>query len=1585
MTISKFLENLQRLDVQIIAEGDSLRCIAPEGVLTAELRSQITARKTEVLTFLQHQEQNLLAPIKAVARGSVSPLSFAQQRLWFLNQLAPDNPFYNVPTAIRLNGHLDRAALEQSFNEIIRRHEALRTTFAEVDGQPVQIVSPSWSLSFPVMDLQAVPVHDRDAIAQQLVTEESQRPFSLSTAPLLRMMLLQLAETEHILVLTLHHIVADGWSLGVLIRELSTLYTALVQGQTAFLPELPIQYADFAHWQRDWLQGEVLQRQLSYWRSQLHNCSVLNLPSDRPRPPVPSYRGATYPIQLSSRLTIALETLSQQNGTSLFMTLLAAFQTLLYRYTGQDDIAVGSPIANRHRHELEGLIGFFVNSLVMRTDLSGNPTFQEALGRVRDVALNAYAYQDLPFEKLVEELDPDRDVNRNPLFQVGFALQNAPMQPLELPGLTLTPLKFDPGTTRFDLEFHLWERSQGLNHLLQSPSEGLSGFVAYSTDLFDRTTIERIVQHFQTLLEGIVVHPDARLAELPILSSAERQQLLVEWNQTQTEYVRKGCLHRTFEEYVQESPDKIAVVYENQQLTYQDLDRRANQLAQNLQEQGVHPNCLVGLCVDRGLDLVVGILGILKAGGAFVPLDPEYPSDRLQFMLSDAQVSVLLTQSWLMNRLPASQAQIFCLDKDALKDHDREPSLTKSHTEVTAEHLAYVIYTSGSTGTPKGVLISHRGLSNVVSAQQQVFQLPQESRILQFSSLSFDASIFEIAMAFGSGSTLYIASKSDRSPEALVHFLRKNAITHAILPPAMLAVLPKEELPALQTLISGGEACSNEIVDRWAVDRQFFNAYGLTETTIWSTVARLEPSNGKSTNKPTIGRPIANTEIYILDTQLQPVPIEIIGELYIGGDGLALGYLNRPELTAERFIPFSQGENQGESRIYKTGDLARYRADGTIEFLGRGDDQVKIRSFRVELGEIEAALRSAKLQESAQQPVVREAIVIASQVASETDQRLTAYFTLNHENKEYLALEKQLQQHQVEHWKTLYNQTYAPSNERSPFVGWNSSYTEQPIPIKQMEEWVRDRVQRVLALKPKRVLEIGCGTGLLLFQIAPHCTEYWATDFSQVSLDHIQQQLTEPHLSHVKLLHRVATDFEGIDRSTFDVVILNSVVQYFPNVEYLLQVLEGAIQTIASGGVLFVGDVRSLPLLSAFHTWMQFCQADSTLERSQLRHRVQKSIFDESELVVDEAFFYALKNRFSKIRNVEIQLLQSQYHNEMTQFRYNVFLHIDYSDNNSVHQCDNSTIATNNTKIIDWTKNQSSVASIGQTLIDTQPDVLAITNVPNARIISAVTIAKWLMISEAPKTVGRMREALEQVSQLATEEAIDPQEWWALETELPYKLQICWSDSSAEGRYDVIFTRHGVETTFSLPFTEPGDETRPLSTYTNRPLQSQLANQLIPQLRDELKRTLPEYMIPSVFVALKTLPLTINGKVDRRALPLPDEIQPQTSSAYVAPRSPIEETLVNIWTELLRIKQASIHDNFFELGGHSLLATQMVSRVRDAFGVEVLLRSVFEAPTIAQLATVIEALQSNHSQQQAPALVKLDRAAYRRSRSSLGS
>ncbi|MEH1828682.1 MAG: amino acid adenylation domain-containing protein [Nostoc sp.] len=1562
MNTVEFLTYLRSLDIQVFIDGEKFRANAPDGIITPELRAEIQERKAEIIEFLEASNRTnnqSFRPLAPISRSGNLPLSFAQQRLWFLDQLIPNNPFYNIPLALHLTGSLKLAALEQTFNEIVQRHEALRTTIVVQEGQPIQVINPTLTIPLPIIDLRQLPQAEREIQARRLTTQEAQRPFNLSTDSLLQVKLLWLDETEYILLLTMHHIVSDGWSIGVLIQEIAALYTAFASNQPSPLPKLTIQYADFAYWQRQWLQGEVLKKQLSYWEKQLEGISMLNLPTDRPKLAVQTYHGARQPLQLSKSLSKALLALGQQEGVTLFITLLAAFQALLYRYTQQEDIAIGSPIANRNRSEIEGLIGFFVNSLVLRTDLSGNPTFRELLSRVKEVALGAYSHQDLPFEKLVEELHPERNLNQNPLFQVVFALQNAPMTALELPNLTLSPLPFETETTRFDLEFHLWEPNTQ-NGLWTDSSEGISGFVIYSTDLFDDATITRMLEHFQILLEGIIANPEGRIANLPLLSESELHKLLVEWNNTQAIYSQDKCIHQLVESVAEQNGEATALVSGDEQLSYKELNIRSNQLAHSLKKLGVKSEVLVGLCVERSFDMIIGMLGILKAGGAYVALDPSYPSERLNFMLEDAQVSVLLTHERWLECLKNYDSKIICLDKDwEIISQEIESNIT---SKVTVDNLAYIIYTSGSTGRPKGVKIEHRGLLNLVFWHQKAFAVSRLDRTTQISGVAFDACGWEIWPYLSTGASIYIVDdETKRSPDYLRDWLVSKAITISFIPTPLAEKVILLDFPqnaALRILLTGGDKLNQYPLASHSF--QVFNNYGPTENTVVTTSGYISVKN-KDNLTPVIGRAIANTKLYILDKHLQPVPIGVPGELYISGDGLARGYLNHPDLTAESFI-YHSFTNKLKARLYKTGDLVRYRVDGNIEFLGRLDDQIKIRGYRIELGEIEAIL--------SQHPAVQQTVVITSE--DEEEKRLVAYIVpkTEYSNEQDNLQLMQLQNEQVLQWQMLYNETYNQSTDSDPtfnFVGWNSSYTNQPIPAEQMREWVDNQVEQILALQPKRVLEIGCGTGLILFRIAPHCTKYWGTDFSSVSLNCIQQQLQKQEMPQVTLYQQMATDFDKVETAAFDAVILNSVVQYFPTIDYLISVLESAVQATAPGGFIFIGDVRSLPLLQAFHASVQLYQAEPSLTCLELQQRIQSQIFQETELVIDPAFFTAIKQRFPQINHVQIQLMRGKHHNELTDFRYNVILHISAEIINN----------TGNYSVLNWSEDNLTVSAVRQLLIENQPEILSIINIPNARLMSAIKTVEWLSGVEGFKTVGQIRKALQELENFG----VVPEDFYALN--VPYSVDITWSHSSTKGHYDVVFVRQdGVGKRTIFPHSTA--LSRPWQSYGNNPLQTKAARKLVPQLQTYIAQKLPEYMMPSGFVVLESLPLTANGKLNRRALrAFHNGIKPQLPENYIAPRTPVEQVLVKIFVEVLGLKSVGIYDNFFELGGHSLLATVLVSRVRDTLHVELPLRSVFEASTIAELSKVVESFKESNAQIQAPVLVPLSRESRRIKLSSL--
>ncbi len=903
------------------------------------------------------------------------PLSFAQQRLWFLEQLEPDGP-YKVPAAFRLRGRLNVGALEQSVNEVVRRHEVLRTTFAEVEGRPVQVVAPRLTLSVPVEDLSRLTEAERAERASHTAARLSRRPFDLRRGPLVGVALVRLTEDEHLFWFLMHHIVSDGWSIGVLVNELSAAYEAYDAGRRPELPELPVQYADFAVWQRGWLRGEALARQIKYWKERLGGGPpALELPTDRPRPPVQSYRGALLTRLVDAGLTARLKELARREGVTPYMLLLAVFKTLLRRHAGQEDIVVGTPVANRNRTELEPLIGFFVNTLVLRTDLSGDPSFRELLGRVRDVTLGAFAHQDVPFEKLVEELQPERDTSRTPLFQVMFSLQNAPPPPPRMGGVEVGALEDVATVSLFDLSLDVTERADGLLCALE-----------YNTDLFDDSTAGRMLDQFVVLLDAATADPTARLGRLPLLAEDERRRILFDWNDTAREFPHDRCVHELFEEQAAARPEAVALVCGGERLTYAELNARANRLARHLRACGVGAETRVGVLLEREAWAAVALLGVLKSGGAWVALDPAYPPRRLAFMLEDAECAVLVTTTRLAETLPAHGARLVLLDAEEPRIEAREGG--DLARVAGAGNLAYLVYTSGTTGRPKGVLVEHRSLVNTCLAFAAQQGVTPRDRALQFSSLSFDVAFEEFFGAWLAGARVVMRpARAFDSVEEFVGFVGREGLTLLNLPASFWAewlsaleeraggaasdsLLP----PTLRRVVVGNEKTPGAALGRWLriVGERvgWCNAYGPTETTV--TASCYEPRAGVGAHLPTtsapIGRPIANAEMYVLDARLQPVPVGVVGEIYVGGAGVARGYHRRPAQTAERFIPHPHARRAG-ARLYRTGDFGRFLRGGDVEFLGRADEQVKVRGFRVEVGEVEAALR--------QHAEVREGVVKA--------------------------------------------------------------------------------------------------------------------------------------------------------------------------------------------------------------------------------------------------------------------------------------------------------------------------------------------------------------------------------------------------------------------------------------------------------------------------------------------------------------------------------------------------------------------------------------------------------------------------------
>ncbi|MEM9271461.1 MAG: amino acid adenylation domain-containing protein [Cyanobacteria bacterium P01_F01_bin.143] len=1265
--------------------------------------------------------------------------------------------------------------------------------------------------------------------------------------------------------------------------------------------------------------------------------------------------------EFDSELYNQIQEFIQRENCSLFIPLLVALQAVLLRYTKQEDIVLGS-IGVSRSHNSGSLISVqSLNAIALRTNIASNLTGRESVSRVKQTVQEAVQHQDYPFKQLAEDLD-----NKS-LFQVMLVPSQMSFE------LSDTPINSD--------DLVQIEKNSNYNCQLKifvfPTKQSVALKCEYNTELFDAITIEKLLSHVQTLLAGLITNPEQDLASLPLLTEAETHQLLVEWNNTQQNYPQDSCIHHLFEQQVDKTPNAIAVVLGSEKLTYQELNQKANQLAHYLRSLGVGVETLVGICVERSLEMMIGLFAILKAGAAYVPLDPGYPADRLSYMLEDAEVEIVLTQANLVTYLESNVIQtknfsqninLICLDKDwdAISQQPNNNPIWKA----IPQNLAYIIYTSGSTGKPKGVQIAHQGVVNFLVSMGQKPGLTEQDILLAVTTISFDIAGLELYLPLIVGAKVILASREvSISGILLAKLIAESGITVMQATPAtwyLLLAADWQGKPGLKVLC-GGEALPSELAERLlAKEIELWNMYGPTETTIWSTVYKVPTKISDLVNKDApelIGKAIANTEIYILDEQMQPVPIGVTGELYIGGVALARGYRNRPELTEERFIPnpfsvnsltsptllVSQSPSLSESsfpepysRIYKTGDLARYLPDGNIDFLGRIDNQVKVRGFRIELGEIESFLN--------RHPGVERSVVVARSDNSVGDKRLVAYIVPDQnyqgddEIKERQA--KAIQEQWQELWNLAYSQEQSAADPTFNINGWNDSYDGKPIPPEQMREWLAGTIERILACKPKRVLEIGCGTGMLLFRVAPHCDTYCGVDIAPQALHYIETQMQnlDGDWSGVSLRQGYADKaIADIQAGEFDTLIINSVVQLFPGIDYLAEIIETAAKLLKPGGTIFIGDVPSFPLQEAFKASIQIHRASDETTGEQLQKRVYQALEQEGQLTIDPDFFRALGQYLPQVCDVQIQLRQGQYHNEMSEFRYDAILHLGQATGQ-----ENLNLEP---KFLDWQENNLSLASVVEILEQEQPEVLAVQAVPNARLVGRVGLLK-LINNDSSLTV---RELKEQLAQL--DKGIEPNDWWNLSAQLPYQITIDWSSSKAKDCYDVFFVQNKLTDSYS-PCLSPPDLTEDWSAYANDPLQAEVVDTLESELRFYLQETLPHYMVPSALVSLEKMPLTDNGKINRKALPAPEKSRPDLATALVMPQSELEHAIAQIWQSVLQLDVLGINDSFFELGGNSLLLTQVHHQLTQTLAPNISIVTLFQYPTIQKLAKHLEKPES---------------------------
>jgi amino acid adenylation domain-containing protein len=1412
--------------------------------------------------------------IPRLADGVPVPTSFQQERLWLLQQMEPESSAMNMSAALALDGRLDVPALSRAIAAVVDRHAVLRTTFT-VEGEELrQRVGPVAAFALAAED-----VADDDAVTRR-VAEETQRVFDLRRGPLFRAALLRRSPQRHVLIIALHHIIGDGWSIGVFARELGECYAAQCLGREAALAPLPIGYGDYAAWQRARLGKEQIRVGLDWWCRELAGLPETELPTDFRRPTVAGpIEGGRVAFAWPAGLTKSLRALADAEGATPAMVATASLHALLARYTGETDIAVGMPSANRTPPEVENLIGFFVNLLVVRTAVDGRAGFRALVRSVRERMLAAHEFSEIPFQQIVDELKPVRRANRHPLFQVALAFQNAPGGALSLPGLTVSRLD-DDQTARFDLEVFLSERDGQL-----------AGTLAYDRRLFRPETMERLAEHWQTLLTSALSAPDAPLALLPLLSNAERATLIDADDATRRVWP-SGTVVDLWRARVASAPAAIAVRDGETTWTVAELDARARSIAAELRHRGVGPESLVAVWLDRSAELVAAILGILETGAAYLPLDPANPVERLRYMLDDSRAA------WVLGRTrPSGAPEKLWIDLEALSQASFEKKSVPPAV-ILPESLAYVIYTSGSTGRPKGSEITHAGLINYLRWAVEAYDVASGQGAPLHSSIAFDLTVTSLFPPLLAGRPIDVVREA-AGPEGLARQLRTgHGASPVKVTPAHLHLL-NDLLPAMEArgrarcFVIGGEQLLPAHVAFWrqhAPETRLINEYGPTETVVGCCVHEVTDADLGGEVIP-IGRPIANTRLYVLDSALEPVPTGVPGELWIGGAGVARGYRFRPDLSADRFRPDPYSPVAG-ARMYRTGDRVVRRADGVLEFLGRCDDQFKLRGYRVEPGEIEAAL--------ALHPAVRETSVILREDRP-GDARLVAYVSAVTEAAQPGAEQERWQHEHVDQWRLMFEENYRqPGVGDDPtfnIIGWNSSYDGEPMSAAEIREWLDDTVAQLREGKPRRVLEIGSGSGMILFSLAPDCTEYLGLDLSSAAVETVRRVAAERGLASVRARQAEAGDFRDIVPASYDLTVINSVIQYFSGPEHLERVLRGAIAATAPGGRVFVGDVRSLALLPAYHASVQFHRAAGEVTRAELATRVQRGLAREEELVVDPGFFRALVEKEPALTGVEFRVRVGSCVNELTKFRYDVILHVGKP------------------------RTESAPAAVPRYVLSAPVA---------ASLARDLQILAWIESGAGVGTVAEFREVLARRT-----EGLAP-------------------------------TRTATE--------ERALETRGGTVLTNQPLQAKLARKLVPRLREHLKGRVPEYMIPASFVLLERLPLTVNGKVDRRALPVPVEEPETIGAAYVAPRSPEEEMLAAIWTDLLGVARVGMDDDFFALGGHSLLAAQLVARVRAVAGVDLALATVFERPTIAGLAPRLAAGRTEASTQ--PTIARGDETAW---------
>ncbi|MEW9711499.1 amino acid adenylation domain-containing protein [Paenibacillus sp. SI92] len=1460
---------------------------------------------------------------------TIYPLSPVQEGMLFHSMLDAESGVYSVQFTCVFHGEkFDSFCFQSAWETVLERHPILRTFVWERRKKLLQIVKQSVELPWDQRDWSHLSQDDQELQLGAFLEQDRFKGFPLTKAPLMRLTLIRMSEDSHQFIWSFHHLLLDGWSLSLIIREIFTYYEALREKKHMDV-ELPQPYQDYIAW----LQQQDMSKAEQYWREHLQGFRAptsfgvdkLEKMAERGKD---EYHEQLF--RLSAESTTAIQSLARNHQLTLNTLIQGAWALLLSKYSGEEDVVFGTVVSGRsgNLYGVESMIGLFINTLPMRVNASAAEELLPWLKRLQEQQIELRQYE---YSALVQIQGWSEVPRGRPLFESVLVFENYPVDN--------STVKSSEGITISDVVSHTWV-NYPLSLMIVPGTELM--FKALYNGRFEDDTIARMMTHLQTLLEAMAAEPERKLSELTLLTVEERHQMLTEWNDTAAEYASEQHIHRLFEEQAAKQPEAPAVLWGTGSWSYRELNEQANRLARYLRRHGVIPGTRVAICMERSWEMVVGLIGIMKAGGAYVPLDPTHPEERLAYIAENAEAAVLLKQTALTERLPGYGGQRICMDREqAAIRAERTDNLEE------ASELAYIIYTSGSTGTPKGVMVRHQPVINLIEWVNRTFEMGASDRVLWITSYGFDLSVYDLFGLLAAGGSIRIANDDEvRDPERLLHYVCHDGITFWDSAPAALQqVVPflggqaeMAKRSQLRLVFLSGDWIPVKLPDAlrtYFPQAEVVGLGGGTEATVWSNFYRIGDVDPEQKSIP-YGKPIQNARYYIADRNLNLCPVGVAGELYIGGECLAEGYAGAPELTAERFVVDLFGAREG-AKMYRTGDRARFMADGNIEFLGRVDNQVKVRGFRVELGEIEAVLH--------QHPDVEEALVIVREDTS-GDQRITAYVVPDLKENEDEEAQKLIRHEKVSEWEQVFNEIYEQSSspETSAFniAGWNSSYTDSPIPAEEMREWANETVERILSLKPKRVLEIGCGTGLLMFQISPHCSEYVGTDFSQSVIHYLHDRIKEEKREQIRLTCRTADDFSGIEQDAFDMVIINSVAQYFPNIYYLKRVLEGAMRAVRQGGAVFVGDVRMLPLLRTFHASIELSKSEEAFTLDQLHKRFKKRTAQEKELVVDPSFFSALKRVIPQLSHTQVLLKKGKYKNELTKFRYDVFLHRGLFMKDPPHM-----------PCIEWGKEQFDLARLTRLLRQLAPQNLLVKGVPNARVIHDVQALEMLEQPSDWRTVKDLRIGMELSPMLG----VDPQHFWEACEEIGFSVQMTWSDECGPGCFDAVICQ---TQTANMPggimLYEPSIKdlsVKEWSHYANNPLQEKMNSQLLPQLTKLLKNKLPAYMVPSAILFLNAMPMTANGKIDRKALPSAEMIGSDTEMAFVPPRDVIELQIAKIWEDVLEISPVGVTDNFFAIGGHSLIAVRIMAQLKEKFGQTLPMSTLFEGTTVEHLAAII--------------------------------